>query len=416
MIIARLRYYVSKIRSAWRSGTLIERLNRKIGSSFGASCVVLWKYTRLSPSDRNLPVAAGFADARRGASGRARGDRVIFERICAAYSAACRAAASAEPPYRIRGIWAEWLKVNYGPLTEALTSGDYERTLSLLENFAREQFAVGTGGSYDELVRYRHSPFGRMYVKSVWCDYRDRLAATGFDLSRVIYPAVGNPAGIPLNGNTIQIDTLRHAHHASEICGLLGRAESPVVVEIGGGFGGQAHQIITQWHQAGRRAGQYLDFDIPEIQVVASYFLLKAFPEQKICLFGEGGPSDSFAIGLFPHFTIDTLVDRSADLMFNSYSFSEMDGNAALHYLAVVNRACRTYFMHINHETPFRFREPDGSVSENVVGSKIVPDRGHFRLVQKLPAVFKRPESGPYKSFSYLFERVWDHQRLDESV
>ena len=189
---------------------------------------------------------------------------------------------------------------------------------------------------------------------------------------------------------------------------LLKNVELPAVVEIGGGFGGQAYQTVVQCRQSGHPVGKYLDFDIPEVQIVASYFLLKAFREEKVCLFGEGELSDSFTIGVFPHFAIDTLADLSADLVFNSHSFSEMGSESALHYLSVVNRVCRKYFMHINHEVPLRFLQPDGLISTNVVSSKMTPSPDHFNRVYKRPRLLERPEDKFFKSFAYLYERFKD--------
>ncbi|MHC4070779.1 MAG: putative sugar O-methyltransferase [Planctomycetota bacterium] len=409
MIIARIKYYLAKLEAAWTSGNLVKRLSQKLKSLLYVSFTVLWKYVCLTPADKKLRVSAGFADTRqRRAPSRIPEDKRIFERIWAAYSAAKAAQTNAGKSYRIRGIWAEWIKVTYGPLLEVLTQRDFEGTISLLENFSREQFAVGTGASYDDLVRYKHSLLGRIYVKTVWCDYRDKLIDSGFDLSQISCPVVGNPAGIPLNGSTIQIETLRHAYNAFGIRNLLKNIELPVVVEIGGGFGGQAYQTVVQCRQSGLPVGKYLDFDIPEVQIVASYFLLKAFPEEKVCLFGEGELSDSFTIGVFPHFAIDNLPNSSADLVFNSHSFSEMDSESALHYLSVVNRVCRKYFMHINHEVPLRFLQPDGSISTNVVSSKMTPSPDHFSRVYKRPRPLERPEDKFFKSFAYLYERFRD--------
>jgi hypothetical protein len=280
--------------------------------------------------------------------------------------------------------------------------------MSLLANFSREPFAIGTGGSYDEVVRYKHSLLGKIYIKTVWCGYRDKLLELGVEPMKITYPMIGNPAGIPLNGHTIPVETLRHVYHAFETRELLKNIESPFVVEIGGGFGGQAYQTLTQCRESGNSLGKYLDFDIPEVQIVASYFLLKAFREEEVCLFGEGDLTDSFAVGIFPHFTMEDLADSSADLIFNSHSFSEMDREASLNYLSIINRVCRGYFMHINHEMPFSFIQPDGSVSENLVGSKMRPDPDYSRCVYKRAKRFERPEDMPFESFEYLYERCRD--------
>ncbi len=414
MLAARLKYHLDKLKRAWVSGTLYERITRKLKAVTMTTVSVLINYAKLPRVDKRLSVSDGFADHRANtlpspAPYASDDDLDILRRITTAYQTAKAAQARITGPFQIRGFWSEWINMNYGPLVEALNSQDYERVGRLLENFSREQFAVGTGGAYDDIVHYRTPLLGPLYIKTVWCEYRDKLIDLGFDLSRLSYPLIGNPAGMCLNGNIIQIETLRHAYNACSISHLLKGVSEPVIVEIGGGFGGQAHQILMQCEQNDLAISKYLDFDIPEVQVVASYFLMKAFPANRVRLYGEGAVSaertEDLNIGIFPHFTIDSLGDLTADLVFSSHSFSEMDSDSSAKYLASVNQICRKYFMHINHEVPFAFKQDDGTISTNTVGSKMVPSHHHFKRIYKRPRVYGRPEDRLFKSFAYLYER-----------
>lgn len=405
MILIRARYYVARLRSAKANGTMGMLVGRKLKRALYVPSVVLWKYIRLSHADRHLRIAGGLADHRQPISARSSGDLRIAERICAAYRASKLDEANANEPHRIRGLWAEMIHVNYGPLIEAVTRSDLNAVCSFLENFSREQFAVGTGAGFDDYVRCRTSILGVPYIKTVWCEYRNALIASGFILSEVRCPTVGNPFGVPLNGDVIQIETLRHTLYAARITELLVNVEAPVVVEIGGGFGGQAFQVVTQARAAGRPVQRYVDYDIPEVQIVASYFLLKALPEEAICLYGEASTAEGYAIGLFPHYAIESIEGLWADLVFNSHSLSEMASVSSKNYLSVCNRICRKYFFHINHETPLKYREADGTVTKNLVGSQLVPDPGLFKRIYKVPRVVQRPEDRFDTSFEYLYER-----------
>jgi hypothetical protein len=406
MLTDRFALIVAKIRAAKASGTLTERLVHKLKVTLYVPLIVSWRYLRLKPEDRRLPIKAGFADHRvRDRSVQGKDDESIFDRIRRAYLAAKAGQVRAPEHFQIRGLWREWIDAYYGPLVGAVTKGDIKNFMALLENFCREPFATGTGASYDEFVRVNMSLFGRMYVKVTWCDYRDKLLDGGYDLSHLSFPMIGNPGGIPFNNCVIQIDTLRHASSALATCDIVKDISSPIIAEIGGGFGGQAYQTFTLAQRLGRPIGKYLDFDIPEVLIVASYFLLKSIPAEKIVLFGESQISDPFCVGMFPNFSIDELTDRSADVIFNSHSFSEMDKSSSLHYLSVVNRVCRKYFFHINHEQPLEFRQMDGSVSRNVVGSQMVPDLSQFKRLYKSPRLSLRPED-TITTFSYLYERL----------
>jgi hypothetical protein len=82
-----------------------------------------------------------------------------------------------------------------------------------------------------------------------------------------------------------------------------------------------------------------------------------------------------------------------------------MDRASTLAYLGVIERACRKYFSHINHETRLRHRGPDGTMCVNVIGSELLPDPHRFRRIFKKPRVFCLPEDRPHPAFEYLYER-----------
>ena len=213
--------------------------------------------------------------------------------------------------------------------------------------------------------------------------------------------------GVASNGSAVSIETLRHAYHAVEMCNLLGNVNAPVVVEIGGGLGGQAYQAIQR---CGDKISKYAIFDIPEVATISSYFLLSAFPEKRVQLFGEGpvsvAPGVTYDLAVFPHFAISQLADSSVDLFYNSCSFSGMDGVCSREYLATIERAGRKYFLHDNHDTVFEFKNADGSISVNVIGSKLVPDSTSFKRIFKKPRVHGLPEDRSFVHFEYLYERV----------
>lgn len=410
MIGSRIKYYLTKLKQASSDGTLSERVRRKLVDGTKAKAATGFAYKKLSREDRSLAVRAGYSDHREPTRSLSDADRQLLDRLNDAYQLAKADQQSVRPEFEIRGLWAEWIEINYRPLVKSLESRDYKALDNLLSNFSREQIAVGTGSSYDDMVMYKTSLFGGIYAKTVWCDYRDKLIEIGGDVNDIEHPMVGNPAGIPVNGSVIPTETLRHAYNAYSIADLLVDVERPVVVEIGGGFGGQAFQTVDRLRKVSNPISKYLNFDIPEVLFIASYFLMKSLPELRFRLYGEGRVStdaeEEFDIGLFPYFSIGELSDRSVDLAFNSHSFSEMDGSTSSAYLRILNRICSRYFMHINHETRLTFEQTDGSKSENKLGSELVPDMSVFKRIYKRPRVYGRPEDRPFKSFAYLYERI----------
>ena len=360
-------------------------------------------YLRLSKSDRGLNIRDGFQDHREKDYSFRNGHENV-KRIIVAYKLSKLAQQDAESAFRVRGIWDEWITINHKNLIAVLEKEDVLELAKLLENLYREQFTIGTGG-YDNYIRYK-KPFGSWYIKYVWSNYRKKLLDLGYDINDVRFPCVGNPVGIKLDDQIISIDTLRHAYHAVEMSELLKDNRENTLVEIGGGLGGQAYQTLQM---SGESISKYLIFDIPEVAAMSSYFLLSALPNKKVRLFGEGQISvdahEDFDIAIFPHFTINQLSDGSVDLFYNSCSFSEMDSVTSREYLTSIERLCRRYFLHDNHDEKLEFKNGDGSISTNIIGSKLVPKKELFKRIFKKPRVHYLPEDRTFKHFEYLYER-----------
>ena len=386
----RIKQLYQKAKSAWASGTLNERAKRFLKTQVVRFFEVIGGYIALQKADRNLNLKAGFSAH----STNHRSDPAHLRRIINAYKASKRAQ-PLEGPFQIRGIWEEWIAVHYGTLISALEREDIPLLSQLLENLYREKFTSGTGG-HDNYLQY-HSLFGKAYIKYVWSRYRDKLVALDFDLRKLSFPNVGNPAGVFYNDQVISIETLRHAYRAVEISELLRDLPDAIVVEIGGGLGGEAYQAVQ------RGISKYTVFDIPEVAVISSYFLLSAFPNKRVRLFGEESDYD---VQVLPHFAIAQLPDSSVDLFYNSCSFSEMDGNSSREYLAIIERACRKYFMHDNHDSTFKFKNADGTISQNVIGSKLVPNGALFKRIYKKPRTHGLPEDRSFVHYEYLYERI----------
>jgi hypothetical protein len=190
------------------------------------------------------------------------------------------------------------------------------------------------------------------------------------------------------------------------MCELLRDIPKSTIVEIGGGLGGQAYQTIQM---GGEHVSKYLVFDIPEVATISSYFLLSAFPDKRVRLFGEGSVSvascEEYDVAVFPHFAITRLPNSSVDLFYNSCSFSEMDEVSARKYIAIIERVCHKYLLHDNHDTGFESKNRDGSISLNVIGSKLIPNPALFKRIFKKPRVHGLPEDRSFVHFEYLYEK-----------
>ncbi len=399
----RLNYFYNKIIRTYKSGTLTNRVIQFIWIRIRTYFLVLKEYYGLSESYRNLNLVDGFKD-HRNKKYHHQSNQEHIQRIINAYKESKKHQLSASKAFAVEGLWDEWININYQYLINALETENISKLSSIFENLFRESCTIGTGG-YDNWIRYQ-SLFGKLYLKSVWSNYEKKLLSLPIGKNDLIFPNVGNPTGVLKNGNIISIDTLRHAYHAVSIKQLFQNRKDLICVEIGGGLGGQGFQTMNICKN---NISRYLLFDIPEVATLSSYMMLSAFPNKKIRLFGEGPISvsdNNYDIGIFPHYSISELRELSVDLFYNSCSFSEMDEKSSTEYLSVINKCCRKYFIHDNHDKTFIFKKNDGTESKNIIGSDLVPDKSKFKRIYKKPRVHGLPEDKSYIHHEFLYERI----------
>ena len=203
------------------------------------------------------------------------------------------------------------------------------------------QESVTSGFSiYDGFLRLKR-PFGRLYYLSVWQNYFNKYIKEKYNTKLINFPKVGNPSGVILNDQVIPFETIRHCYFANQFKELLKGEENPLVVEIGGGFGGFAQQFLSKFNDKKIR---YVLYDLPEVNVISAYFLMKSFPSKKFLLFNNQDPwrdSIDFDIAILPYFEITKIPENTVDLFYNACSFSEMSSDNAKSYLNQIEISCK---------------------------------------------------------------------------
>jgi len=396
-------YLIEKIRRAWASGSLKEQGFRFIVNQVQRYIATPLKSSIHFTKNLELNLVDGFKD-HRSSEGFLEIKSDHIARIIKAYKKAKRDQKNSSPEFVIKGVWDEWISVNYKELIAGLDDENIELLRKLFNNILREQCTRGMG-SYDEYSRY-NSLFGKSYLKIVWIDYYRKLIDIKGEKD-INIPKAGNPSGIIYKKKLIPIEALRHAYRAEEIKNIISDLDEKIIVEIGGGYGGLCFQLASKLKNF--KGVKFSLFDIPEVVAIASSFLMTSLPDKNIRLYGEGkisSDTEGFDIAIFPHFAIDNLNNNSVDIFYNSCSFSEMDELASSHYLSVIERCCRKYFMHDNHDVEFIRRQSDGTFSKNIIGSKLIPNPNFFKLLYKKPRTHGLPEDRAFKQFEYLYERA----------
>jgi putative sugar O-methyltransferase len=137
-------------------------------------------------------------------------------------------------------------------------------------------------------------------------------------------------------------------YYSHAISQLLPSGGNQVVVELGGGYGGLAYYLNRD-----NPSVTYIDFDLPEMLALATYYLMKTLPNLQISLYGETNfPNEALlapGIVMMPSFEIVKMPSKSAAVSFNSYSLAEMSPSTIRVYIDQIARITNANFLHINH-------------------------------------------------------------------
>lgn len=343
----------------------------------------------------------------------------IFERISDAYIKAKKDQGNVGSAYQVSPMWQSFLDDRFGDLSKCLLEKNIKSLQTLLENFHKHEFTFGSGASSDDYFRIKKNRFYKYQFVNTWYEYYNVLQSLLGNPPQLHYPPLGNPMGLLHNGHIIPIEALRYFYYSVEMRSFLQGIDCPIICEIGGGVGGQAYTVLSN----ADRKFIYILLDIPEMLVIAAYFLVAAFRKKKFLLYGEDAFDsqhlDQFDVILMPHFFLPELGDETVDLFFNSCSFAEMNRDTVEEYLRQINRICRKYLMHINHDFKFEWVD-NGKTITNMPGCEIIPDPHRFRRIYKHPRLFARLEDKymyylhEAGHFTYLYEKTRNKNKTSD--
>jgi len=253
-------------------------------------------------------------------------------------------------PYLPGADWKKLLDSQWSSVILNLNNLDV--TATFLRNFFRNQGLSGFWG-FDKMYQLFSLLNGSSSIG------RARLMQEQFEVWRNEFPEtlvkeldapqIGNPWGYVVEDSLLYEPVFEYHYQANYFHKLLSSISSPVIIEIGGGFGGLAYQIIKKIPKV-----KYIGFDLPENIFLQSYYLKCAFPEANILTYHEGISSvtrddlDSFDIILLPNFMLPQVELGLADLIVNIRSLSEMPFETIQEYLHQVDRLGPTFFFHEN--------------------------------------------------------------------
>jgi putative sugar O-methyltransferase len=295
-----------------------------------------------------------------------------------------------------KGVWKEWIDLNFTNLIINIEKNNINKISLILNNMFREKIAIGAGG-YDLWNRY-NKIFGKYYINLVWNNYFEILKKSEFPIENFNFPLIGNPCGIEFKNSVIPIETLRHTYFAQKISKYISK-ENANVVDIGPGIGGVIYQLLNL-----KKNTKVFLVDLPEMIFFSAAFITTAFPDKKVYFYGETEEIRKKAqIFFVPNNQKNFLENYDIDIYFNSCSFSEMDSEETYHYLEIINKNCKGYLIHDNHEDHFHYKGSNNS--KNVIGSNIGQYLDNFELIEKRKRTHRLPDDLNIKHFEYVYKR-----------
>ena len=218
------------------------------------------------------------------------------------------------------------------------------------------------------------------------------LLGKAADVSQLSAPNIGNPYGVYFDGTLVNCGFYQH-YYATLIARLTKGRGRRTVLELGGGYGGMAYFLIRDNEHL-----TYIDFDLPENMALTAYYLLSAFPNRRILLFGESDLSldalAQYSAIIMPSFAITRLPDKCVDLAFNSYSLAEMAPDTVNTFVSEFIRLANKYILHVNHNR----------VSQVVADDFGIDADGRFDLLYKIPAFWDLGRNLQMDEYEYLYK------------
>ncbi len=326
-------------------------------------------------------------------------DHAIAARLLAAH----RAAADAGPVVPPAGRADLWLAIyrRQQRFAAILTRGDADELAGYLCNVARHDAGQGILQGDVESARIARDPSYRAFLALMTKDTLVCLAeavgalavenpaqgALGASLHAdpsFLVAAIEERVGIDLappevDGGLLKLSTSRGRFGERDLNAiftalLVRRLGADRVCEIGAGSG-----RVAYWsHRFGVRSITLID--LPHVNVVQGYYLLRSLPAAEIALYGEAAGPDT-AVRILPSHAIADVPDLPYDLVLNQDSFPEMHPDTVADYLRWVRAACRGRLLSINHESKPAY----GRGLVHVSVPEAIARAGGFELADRTP-------------------------------
>jgi len=142
--------------------------------------------------------------------------------------------------------------------------------------------------------------------------------------------------------NRHDLSNIYYFWQISRAADKLIETDTPIIAEIGGGYGGVVSKTKKRYPKA-----RFIIFDLPESLAVQTYYIFNTFPDSKILYLHdilERGSMifyEDFDFILLPGWMIDHVPDKFIDLVINMRSMMEMPLNIIDFYFTHIQRTVK---------------------------------------------------------------------------
>ena len=182
--------------------------------------------------------------------------------------------------------------------------------------------------------------------------------------------------GIDSKSGRLHFHDLIALYAACRIRAITNQRKTASICEIGGGVG------RVTYYCAKFGIGNYVVYDLPLVNVLQGYFLIRAMPEARVVLYGEEMPAEEHAIRILPGWVLADSPPKAFDLVLNQDSFPEIDRSTVRQYLREISRTTRSHFLSINHEAA---SPTAASGFRHLVVADVVEEVGGFERLYRFP-------------------------------
>jgi len=308
-------------------------------------------------------------------------------------------------------IWSSIRKLQESYIN-VLDGGDSEALAVYLCNMPKQDATIGItqgNGEYSWITQSKdYRKFKAMSIKDKLISFGEAVGALQCEcpeqgpwgehmhadltkLVEVIEAAVNIQLSPPeIEGALFKIQSRRglfhdrdlHAQYAAwSMREFAGKGAS--VCEIGGGAG-KAAFWATRFD-----LGSYVILDLPHINVLQGYYLLKTLSKDKVQLFGE--KLSEPVVKVLPHFEKESFGKNQFDMVFTQDSLPEINHDNAVEYIEWASRVSRKWLYSINQEAAVSYNETfwdeaddNNDPRQNIVGNLVMLSRG-FKRISRTP-------------------------------